>query len=54
MSFEIYVTKTLAALFVEFVTKRNNRQSYERHGLEFDCNQEAMLVIGAKPVIDFN
>ena len=27
---------------------------YRRHGFEFDCNQEAMLVRGVKPLIDFN
>ena len=27
---------------------------YRRHGFEFDCNQEATLVRGAKPLIDFN
>ena len=27
---------------------------YRRHGFEFDCNQEAPLVRGAKPLIDFN
>ena len=25
-----------------------------RHGLEFDCNEEATLVRGARPLIDFN
>ena len=25
-----------------------------RHGLEFDCNQEASLVRGARPLTDFN
>ena len=24
------------------------------HGLEFDCNQEALLVQGVRPLIDFN
>ena len=27
---------------------------YRRHGFEFDCNQEATHVRGAKPLIDFN
>ena len=27
---------------------------YLRHGFEFDCNQEASLVRGVSPVIDFN
>ena len=27
---------------------------YRRHGFEFDCNQEATLLRGAKPLIDFN
>ena len=25
-----------------------------RHGLEFDCNQQALLDWGAKPLMDFN
>ena len=28
--------------------------SFRRHGVEFDCNQETILVLGARPLIDFN
>ena len=50
-SFKNYYILVVRTTFTYLATITNY---YRRQGFEFDCNQEAPLVRGAKPLIDFN